>query len=122
MNKEIIEAWGNRQNAVVFTTVDNNKMPNSIYVTCVALSDSFTIVVADNYFDKTKQNSTNNSVASVLFITEDGASYQIKGTIIYHTAGDVFDFMKSWNPQKHPGKGAVEIIPTEMYSGARKLL
>jgi|SRR5690554_2800068 predicted pyridoxine 5'-phosphate oxidase superfamily flavin-nucleotide-binding protein len=122
MNNEIIEAWKNKEDAVVLTTVDNNKMPNSIYVSCVALSDSFTIVIADNYFDKTKQNCYNDSLASVLFITKDGASYQIKGKIIYHTEGSVFDFMKSWNPQKHPGNAAVEIIPTQVYSGARKIL
>ncbi len=121
MNNEIIEAWKNKEDAVVFTTVDAHNMPNSVYVTCVAISDSNTIVVADNYFSKTKQNCNNGSLASILFITKDGVSYQIKGTISYHIRGDMYDFMKSWNPEKHPGNAAVEIIPTEIYSGARKI-
>ncbi|MFO7868512.1 MAG: pyridoxamine 5'-phosphate oxidase family protein [Bacteroidales bacterium] len=121
MNKEIIHAWSNKEDAVVLTTVNTNCIPNSIYVTCVSLYNSTSIVIADNYFEKTRNNIKSGSCASILFITKDGGSYQIKGSIKYHTDGEVFDFMKSWNPSKHPGVGAVEIIPEEIYSGAQKL-
>jgi predicted pyridoxine 5'-phosphate oxidase superfamily flavin-nucleotide-binding protein len=123
MNSDLLrKAWEERDGAVVLSTVDSNKMPNSIYATCVALSDDNRIVIANNYFFKTKMNMESKSKASVLFITKEGKSYQVKGEIEYHTSGDLFTWMKGWNPTKHPGHGALVINTTEMYSGKEKLL
>ncbi|MDD5663124.1 MAG: hypothetical protein PHT71_02550 [Victivallaceae bacterium] len=79
------------------------------------------IVIADNYFDKTKANILNGSVGTVLFITEDNKAYQVKGTLEYHRDGSMFDFMKCWNPEKHPGHAATVLTPNAVYSGAKKL-
>ena len=49
--------------------------------------------VADNYFDKT-QRTFSRKLGSVLFITDEGASFQIKGRIEYLKDGPVFDDMK----------------------------
>ncbi len=122
MSNEVLKkAWEQRDGAIVLTTVDNNGMPNSIYATCVELSDDSRIVIADNYFYKTKQNIETKSKASVLFITTSGKSYQIKGEIEYHTSGDIYTWMKSWNPTKHPGLGALVINTTQIYSGKDEL-
>ena len=59
---------------------------------------------------------------AILFRTNDGASYQVKGPLAYHTAGPAYDFMKSWNPAKHPGHAATVLTVTEAYSGAERLL
>lgn len=123
MDANILEqAWLERDGAVVVTTVDSDGMPNSIYATCVGFSDDKHIVIADNYFSKTKQNLESKSKVSILFITKEGNSYQVKGDVEYHTSGKLFDWMKGWNPTKHPGKGALVVNTTEMYSGAKKLL
>ena len=123
MNSDLLrKAWEERDGAVVLSTVDSNKMPNSIYATCVALSDDNRIVIANNYFFKTKMNMEAKSKASGLFITKEGKSYQVNGEIEYHTSGDLFTWMKGWNPTKHPGHGALVINTTEMYSGKEKLL
>ncbi|MGH0052911.1 MAG: pyridoxamine 5'-phosphate oxidase family protein [Sphaerochaetaceae bacterium] len=119
--KEIVSAWKNRQSAVVLTTVDRSGMPNSIYATCTDLYHDNEIVVADNYFYKTKQNIGIGSMASVLFITEEGKSFQLKGMVSYHTDGDYYDFMKSFNPSKHPGHGALVLHAQEGYSGKEQL-
>ena len=116
------EAWQNKDGAIVLTTVDRDGMPNSIYATCVALSDDNRIVIADNYFYKTKKNIEAKSKATVLFITSEGTSYQVKGEIEYHTSGEVFTWMKGWNPTQHPGHGALVINATQMYSGKKQLL
>ena len=58
---------------------------------------------------------------AVLFITDTGKAYQIKGAIEYHDSGIFFDFMKEWNPKQHPGHAAAVIIPREVYSGAKAL-
>ena len=41
-----LQAWENREGPVVLTTVDSNKIPNTIYVTCVKKISDDKIVVA----------------------------------------------------------------------------
>ena len=120
--EDVGKAWEKRKGAVVLTTVDKDGVPNSIYATCVSKYDEETIVVADNYFDKTRKNILAGSKGSVLFITDEGASFQIKGHIEYLKEGPVFDDMKKWNPAKHPGHAAAALKVEEVYSGAKKLL
>ena len=120
--ESVSNAWNDRKGPAIFTTVDANGTPNTIYVTCVSKFDEETIVIADNYFNKTRQNIQAGSRGSVLFMTEDDKAYQIKGTITYYTGGAVFDDMKQWNPARHPGHAAAALKVEEVYSGAEKLL
>jgi hypothetical protein len=117
----VYEAWENRQKAIVLTTVDDKGMPNSIWATCADMYEKSEIVVANNYFDKTMKNIEAGTLASVLFITTDGTSYQLKGTMSYHTEGFYYDFMKAFNPTKHPGHGAAVLHVLEAYSGSKAL-
>ena len=121
--KEVSEAWDNREGAVVLTTVSEDSVANSIYATCVSKYDDETLVVADNYFDKTRKNILNGSSKGViLFITGDNKAYQIKGEIEYCTEGPIYDDMKAWNDPKHPGHAAVALKVKEVYKGAEKLV
>ncbi len=120
--ESVSRAWEDRDGAVVLTTVDETGNPNSIYATCVGKFSEDILVVADNYFDKTRKNIFAGSRGSILFITKEGKSFQVKGSIEYITEGEVFDFMKSWNPEKHPGHAATVLKVEEAYSGAKKLL
>jgi len=120
--KRLINEWNKRKGPVVFATVDKNGVPNMIYASCVSMFNESAIVVADNYFDKTKRNVLYGRTGAILFITGDDKSYQVKGNISYHKDGPVFDFMKKWNPPEHPGKGAVSIEIREVYSGSEKLM
>ena len=120
--EDVSTAWEKRKGAIVLTTVDKDGVPNSIYATCASKYDEETIVVADNYFDKTQKNILAGSKGSVLFITDEGASFQIKGRIEYLKDGPVFEDMKKWNPTKHPGHAAAALKVEEVYSGAKKLL
>ncbi|HPN85120.1 MAG TPA: pyridoxamine 5'-phosphate oxidase family protein, partial [Victivallales bacterium] len=108
--QEIIMAWEKRKGPLVFTTADANGVPNSIYATCVVLCGCDTVIVADNYFDKTRKNILNGGKkGSILFITEEGNAYQLKGEIEYHTEGPIYDLMKKHNPPKHPGHAAAAL-------------
>jgi len=119
----VSEAWENREGALVLTTVSSKGIANSIYATCVSKYDEETLVVADNYFDKTKENIFSGSNQGViLFITNEDKAYQIKGPLTYHVSGEIFDDMKSWNPSKHPGHGAVALKVEEVYKGAEKII
>ena len=119
--KEVSEAWDGEKGPVVFTTVDSDGVPNSIYVTCVSKYDEETILIADNYFDKTQKNILAGSKASVLFITDEDKAFQIKGTIEYYKDGAIFEDMKKWNPENLPGHAVAVVKVEDVYSGATKL-
>jgi len=120
--EEVSIAWENRKGPIILSTVNKKGIPNSIYATCVSKYSSDTLVVANNYFSKTLENIQNGSKGSILFITKEDKSYQVKGRIEYHKEGPVFDDMKKWNPEKHPGHAATALKVEEVYSGAKKLL
>ena len=118
----VSKAWDNRVGAVVFTTVSADGTANSIYATCVSKYNDETLVVADNYFDKTQKNILSGSKGVILFITEENKAYQVKGSIQYCTEGAIFDDMKKWNSKKHPGHAAAALKVEEVYKGAEKLV
>jgi len=120
--QKVQEAWENKKGPVIFSTVDNDSRPNAIYATCVSLYEDEYIVVADNYFDKTRTNILNGSSGSVLFMSDQDQAFQIKGKIEYIREGEIYDDMKKWNPEKHPGHAAAALKIEEIYSGAEKII
>jgi len=114
------QAWTDRNGAIVFATVGADGMPNAIYATCVSLFDDEHLIVADNFFNKTQANIKAGSKGSVLFITKEGKSFQVKGTILYDTSGAYYTDMKDWNGTR-PGHAAAVLCVDEVYSGATKL-
>jgi len=121
LTEKASKAWDDRNGPVVFTTVDEHGLPNSIYAICVKKYDDKTLVIADNYFDKTRKNIQQGSKGSILFITGEGVAFQAKGSIEYHSQGPIFEDMKQWNPKKHPGHAAAVLLVEEVYSGSQKL-
>lgn len=120
--EQVSKAWEERQGPIILSTVDGDGNPNAIYATCVSKFSEERIVVANNYFAKTQENILAGSKGSILFITKEGTSYQIKGSIEYHKEGVIFDDMKKWNPKRHPGHAAAALKVEEVYAGAEKLL
>ena len=120
--EEVSKAWENRKDPIILTTVSKEGTPNSIYATCVSKYSEDTLVVANNYFSKTLKNIEAGSSGSILFITPDNKSYQVKGRIEYHTDGPLFEDMKKWNPEKHPGHAATALKVEAVFKGAEQLL
>ena len=118
----VSEAWKKRQGPIVLTTVDASGTPNAIYATCVSKYDESTLVVADNFFNKTRANIQAGSQGSLLFITDEGKSFQVKGRFEYLTSGAVFDDMKTWLNPKLPGHAAAALVIESVYSGGEQLL
>lgn len=79
-------------------------------------------MIANNYFSKNLKNIRTGSRGAVLFITKDGTSCQIKGSIEDHREGPVFDDIKTWNPKEHPGHSATAVKVEEVYAGAERPL
>lgn len=119
--QNVRNAWEDRDGPVILATVSETGIPNIIYATCVSVFGDDKLVVADNYFDKTRKNILAGSKGSLLFMTKSGKAYQVKGKLEYHKQGEIFDHMKTWNPEKHPGHAAAVLVVEEVYSGAEKL-
>ncbi len=119
---DVCKAWDNHEGPVILTTVDEKNIPNAIYVTCVRKYGDDTLVIADNYFFKTRANILAGCQAALLFITKEGKSYQIKGKIDYFTDGPLFEDMKRWNSPQHPGHAAAALKVEQSYAGAKKLV
>ena len=119
--ESVHQAWEDRDGPVILATVSPDGIPNIIYATCVGAFGDDRLVVADNYFDKTRRNLLAGGKGSLLFRCKKGKAYQVKGTLEYHKDGEVFDHMKTWNPSQHPGHAAAALRIEEVYSGAEKL-
>lgn len=117
----IKDIWPRREGPLVLTTAGSDGTPNSIYATCVSLYGSDRLLIADNYFDKTRQNIKAGCKGAVLFMTADQKAYQLKGALEYHEDGPLFDDMKRWNPPKHPGHAVAVLVIESIYSGAKQL-
>ena len=115
------EAWEDRNGAIVFTTVSPEGMPNAIYASCVKIWDDSHVVVADNFFNKTRANIAAGSKGALVLITNAGKSYQIKGSLEYLTSGEIYDDMQEWVNCKLPRVAAAVIDVEEVYSGSEKL-
>lgn len=122
LTQELMDAWEARKGPAVFTTVAEDGTPNSVWVGALKVPSPEMMIVVDNYFDKTRANIMAGSKGSMLWITDKGKSYQVKGTLEYHTEGPIFDAMRQWAGTKHPRVAAVVLIPDEAYSGSTKLL
>lgn len=119
--ESVLAAWHDREDPVILATTDADGTPNVIYVTCVSVFGNDRLVVADNYFDKTRKNFLRGGKGAMLFRSKAGKAYQVKGTLEYCTEGGVFEDMKRWNPEKHPGHAAAALRVETVYSGSQKL-
>ncbi len=117
----VLKAWEARKDPIVFSTTDKDGIPNSIYATCTWIYDPGTIIIADNFFDKTRKNISSGSKGAILFITEEKKSYQIKGSLEYYESGEIFDYMKKMNPARLPGRAVAVFKVEEVFAGSEKL-
>ncbi len=117
----VSKAWDDRNGPVVLTTVDADGALNAIYASCVSKFSEDKLVVADNFFSKTRANIQAGSRGALLFITSESKAYQVKGKIDYLTVGEIFDDMKAWNGDR-PGVAAAVVNVEEVFAGADKLL
>jgi uncharacterized protein len=122
LTEEISKGWADRQDLVVFTTVNKDTVPNSVYIKFASIHGNNKILIADNKLTKTKKNLSFGTKGSVLFITSENKSYQIKGSLNYYKEGELFDDMKRWNRKDLPGYGVAVLNVEEVYSGAEKLI
>lgn len=122
LTPEAHKAWQNREKRMVFTTTDEDNVPNSIWILCAELVDDNKVVIANNSMHKTLENIGNGGTASLLYIAPEREAYQIKGAVEHHPSGPIFDNMKSWLNPDYPGKSAVLLHIEEVYYGKDRVV
>jgi uncharacterized protein len=124
MSKEVMEAIS-KTTPTCIATASPEGDPNLIYITYVKALDGDTLVVADNKFNKTRQNLDSNPKMSVVVLDPDTRkAYQIKCKANCFTEGakhqEVVDWVHVNHPQLNP-KAAFYLDVEEVYCGAEKL-
>ena len=106
------------QNMYHLATANARGIPNVIPLRCVKIYDDETILICDNYFNKTLENMRENPAAAIC-IWKPKHGYQIKGRVEIHEKGEIFEYnlawMKGFKPDAKP-KTAILFRITEIYS------
>ena len=95
--------------------------PNAVPVGAKRLVDPETIIISDQYFNKTLANMKSNPKVTVLF-WELGEGYQLKGHVEIQATGKIYEETAEWVHEQtngeHKSKGAVILKIEEIYSVA----
>ena len=102
-------------------TCNQNGIPNVIYIKYLKVIDDNTVLIADNYFCKTRDNIANNGKIAFVVLNSDKGSYQIKGTSERFEKGPMYDEIQRWVPEKYPRTAAVVMKVVEIYKGAERI-
>lgn len=103
---------------VFFATASKKGIPNAVPVGAFRLLDDATLLISDQFFNKTLTNMKENPNAAVTWWGDKGG-FQVKGTVTIHTDDKIFSdnvaWMKELRPQLKP-KSAVVLKVTEVFS------
>lgn len=121
MNNKIAELFEKVPSAVLATATSDG-IPNAVPVGAKKIIDNETILISDQFFNKTLENIKANPKVSVTF-WEGHDGYQIKGSVTIETSGSRFEETAKWieemgNKAGIPlkSKGAVILTIDEIYN------
>jgi uncharacterized protein len=116
LTEEIRESLAGTK-TVFFATSAKNGTPNVVPIGAFKALDDGTLLVSDQFFNKTLANMKENPKAALSWWGEKGG-FQIKGTVTIHTNDEVFKqdvaWMKDLRPSLKP-KSAVILKITDVY-------
>lgn len=111
-----------KQETVVLATASKEGIPNVVPVNAKKIIDDETILISDQFFNKTLKNMKDNPQIAIT-IWDKLEGYQLKGTVNIETSGQRFEETAKWIegigkslnlPLK--SKGAVVVKLTEIYN------
>ncbi|MDY6903946.1 MAG: pyridoxamine 5'-phosphate oxidase family protein [Thermodesulfobacteriota bacterium] len=111
----------NKVPTAILATASADGTPNAVPVGAKKIIDNETILISDQYFNKTLTNLQANPSVAVSF-WEGHEGYQLKGKVIIETSGERFEETAKWiemiaekvgKPLK--SKGAVILAIDEIY-------
>jgi predicted pyridoxine 5'-phosphate oxidase superfamily flavin-nucleotide-binding protein len=118
---ERVKEMFQKQRDVVLATASKEGIPNVVVVGAKKIIDDETILISNQYFDKTLANIKENPRVAVT-VWEKAEGYQIKGTVTIETSGPRFEETARWIEDlgkkfnlSLKSKGAVIIKITDIY-------
>jgi uncharacterized protein len=106
----------------VFATSTKDGIPNAVPIGAKRIIDPETVLVSDQFFNKTLQNLNENPRASISY-WEGHEGYQLKGTVAIETSGDRFEETARWIEERSHrvgfplrSKGAIILSIEEIYA------
>jgi len=88
-----------RVEIAVLATSTKNGIPNAVPIGAKKILDSETVLVSDQFFNKTINNLQSNPVASLMY-WEGREGYQLKGSVTIETSGLRFEEISRWMEQR----------------------
>jgi predicted pyridoxine 5'-phosphate oxidase superfamily flavin-nucleotide-binding protein len=114
----------NKVTTVVLTTATSDGIPNAVPVGAKKILDPETILISDQFLNKTLANMKSNPKAAITF-WEGYEGYQLKGTVTIETSGKRFEETAKWIEDMSAragfplkSKGAVILKIEEIYGVA----
>ncbi|KJS32870.1 MAG: flavin-nucleotide-binding protein [Desulfatitalea sp. BRH_c12] len=111
----------NKVTTVVLSTATADGMPNTVPVGAKRIIDAETILISDQFFNKTLANLKSNPRVAVTF-WEGHEGYQFKGSVVIETSGARYEETARWIEEKSSragfplkSKGAVIMKIEEIY-------
>jgi predicted pyridoxine 5'-phosphate oxidase superfamily flavin-nucleotide-binding protein len=103
---------------VAFLATSSKKgIPNNVPIAAFRLLDDGTLLISDQYFNKTLANMKENPAIALSWWGEKGG-FQIKGTVTLHTDDETFRQNVAWMKEAWPKfvpKSAVLVKITDVY-------
>ena len=85
----------NKVSTVVIATATAYGKPNAVPVNAKKVIDDETILISDQYFNKTLANMRMNPQVSIMY-WEGVKGYQLKGSVIIETSGQLYEDTARW--------------------------
>ncbi len=120
LTDEVRQAIAKQEYLPVATSSDDG-IPNVVYVKYLKVVDDCTILIADNYFHKTRNNIISNGKIAFVVLDDDKGSYQVKGSSRRLESGPMFDEVQKWVSDDLPKAAAVVVNVEEIYNGAERI-
>ena len=110
------------ESTLVWIGTCSNGVPNVNVICYFKLLDGERILLADNFFRKTKENIEKNPTAAV-HVKSPGESvaYQLKGPVEVYTEGKIVHEMREWvqsQEEDMPAKAAVVMTVESVFDGS----
>jgi uncharacterized protein len=117
MTDEMMDAV--EKDLVFLATATADGVPNVVPIGFARPIDKDTILIADNYMNKTRQNLENNPWISLVTKDATKCPFQFKGKVEIFESGTYFDTVTEWGQNamtKLTPKAAILMKVTEIYS------
>ncbi len=112
----------NNDKSISFGTTSKKGIPNINIIAIKKIADDKTILLADNYFNKTLENLIENNNATIITKNEvDRKWYQLKGICRYINEGHEYEEFKKWVKsikETLPAKGMVVFEVEQIFNVA----